>query len=170
MFSALGRLATGLVLPALMLSGCTVESMMSTHAPKFVQIFPENEPVPAGVGDPGGLNGQIARYSALYHVPESLIRRIIVRESGYNAAARHGPYWGLMQIRYDTARSMGYNGAPAGLLNADNNLRYGVKYLAGAYLVAHGDPEKAVSFYASGYFYDARRLGLLEEVGLKRGK
>jgi len=169
-FFGLGRIAAILVLPALILSGCTVESMMSTRAPKFVQIFPENEPVPQGVTNPGGLNDLIGRYSATYHVPESLIRRIIVRESGYNAGARHGPYWGLMQIRYDTARSMGYNGAPAGLLNADANLRYGVKYLAGAYLVAHGDPEKAVSFYASGYFYDARRMGLLEEVGLKRGK
>ena len=118
----------------------------------------------------GGLNVEIGRYAALYHVPESLIRRIIVRESNYNAGARHGPYWGLMQIRYDTARSMGYQGSPAGLLSADTNLRYGAKYLAGAYIVAHGDPEKAISFYATGYYYDARRLGLLEEVGLKRGK
>jgi len=130
----------------------------------------------AGTPDPimdspdGGLNVEIGRYAAMYHVPESLIRRIIVRESNYNAAARHGPYWGLMQIRYDTARSMGYEGPPAGLLNADTNLRYGVKYLAGAYRVAYGDPEKAVSFYATGYYYDARRMGLLEEVGLKRGK
>ena len=118
----------------------------------------------------GGFNTEVARYAVMYHVPESLIRRIIVRESNYNAAARNGPYWGLMQIRYDTARSMGYEGSPAGLLNADTNLRYGAKYLAGAYMVAHGDPEKAVSFYATGYYYDARRLGLLEEVGLKRGK
>jgi soluble lytic murein transglycosylase-like protein len=118
----------------------------------------------------GGLNAQIGHYAALYRVPESLIRRIIVRESGYNAGARNGPYMGLMQIRYDTARSMGYDGAASGLMNADTNLRYGVKYLAGAWLVAHGDPEKAVSFYATGYFYDARRLGLLDEVGLKRGR
>jgi len=170
LFAALGRFAFGPVLLALLLSGCTVESMMSTRAPRFVQVFPENEPIPAGVSDPGGLNGQIGRYAALYSVPESLIRRIIVRESGYNPAAHHGPYWGLMQIRYDTARSLGYAGSPAGLLDPDTNLRYGVKYLAGAYKVARGDPEKAVSFYASGYFYNARRMGLLEEIGLKRGK
>jgi soluble lytic murein transglycosylase-like protein len=103
-------------------------------------------------------------------VPEALIRRVIVRESGYNPRARHGAFWGLMQIRYDTARSMGYRGPPAGLLEADTNLRYGVKYLAGAYRVAFGDPDKAVSYFATGYYYDAKRRGLLEEVGLKRGK
>ena len=80
----------------------------------------------------GGLNVEIGRYAAMYHVPESLIRRIIVRESGYNAGARHGPYWGLMQIRYDTAQSMGYRGPSSGLLDADTNLRYGVRYLRGA--------------------------------------
>ncbi len=117
----------------------------------------------------GPLNRQIGHYAALYRVPELLIRRIIVRESGYDAQARHGPYYGLMQIRYDTARSMGYAGSPDGLLDADTNLRYGGKYLAGAYRVANGDPE-AVSFYATGYYYDARRMGLLEEVGLKRSK
>ena len=117
-----------------------------------------------------GINGSIGRYAALYEVPESLIRRIIVRESSYNPAARHGPYWGLMQIRYDTARSMGYDGSPTGLLDADTNLRFGVRYLAGAYKVARGNPDKAVAFYASGYFFDARRMGLLGQIGLKRGK
>lgn len=117
-----------------------------------------------------GLDASIGHYASLYRVPESLVRRIIVRESGYNAGARHGPFWGLMQIRYDTARSMGYHGAPEGLLDADTNLRYGVRYLAGAYKVAYGDPEKAVSFYATGYYYDARRLGLLGAVGLKRAR
>lgn len=117
-----------------------------------------------------GLNAAIGRYSALYEVPETLIRRVIVRESGYNPRARNGAFWGLMQIRYDTARSMGYTGTPAGLLEADTNLRYGVKYLAGAYKVAHGNPDRAVGYYASGYYYAARRMGLLEEVGLKHGK
>jgi soluble lytic murein transglycosylase-like protein len=117
-----------------------------------------------------GMNASIGRYAALYEVPESLIRRVIVRESAYNPAARHGPYWGLMQIRYDTARSMGYDGSPEGLLDTETNLRFGVKYLAGAYKVARGNPDKAVAFYASGYFFDARRMGLLQEVGLKRGK
>ena len=109
----------------------------------------------------------IAKYSDLYNVPEPLIRRIIVRESGYNPKARNGPYYGLMQIRYDTAQSMGYRGAASGLLDADTNLRYGVKYLGGAYLVGDRNSDQAVRNYAHGYYYAAKHKGLLEEVGLR---
>ena len=146
-------------------SGPSVASAESDgYVPPLAYAAPE---APASSA---GLNASIGRYAALYEVPESLIRRVIVRESAYNPRARNGPFWGLMQIRYDTARSMGYGGSPAGLLDADTNLRYGVKYLSGAYKVARGNPDRAVAFYASGYYYDARRMGLLEEVGLKRGK
>lgn len=147
-----------------LLAGCTIEGRLPDSAGEVARVAPS---APASTAP---LNREIGHYAALYRVPESLIRRIIVRESGYNARARHGPYYGLMQIRYDTARSMGYTGTPEGLLDAETNLRYGGKYLAGAYRVANGDPEKAVSFYATGYYYDARRMGLLEEVGLKRSK
>ncbi len=100
-------------------------------------------------------------------MPESLVRRVVARESGFNPGARNGPYYGLMQIRHDTARSMGYRGEPSGLLDAETNLKYAVKYLRGAYLVARSNPDMAVRFYASGYYYDAKRMGLLEEVGLR---
>jgi soluble lytic murein transglycosylase-like protein len=110
----------------------------------------------------------IAGYSAFYGLPESLVHRIVKRESKYNPRAYHGGHYGLMQIRYDTARSMGYRGPAKGLLDVDANLKYGVKYLAGAYLVAGGNPERALRYYRSGYYYVAKRKGLLEETGLKR--
>lgn len=112
------------------------------------------------------MDGLIARYAAVYGVPESLIRRVIQRESGYNAKARNGPYLGLMQIRHDTARSMGYNGSAEGLLDAETNLKYAVKYLRGAYLVGGRNPDKAIRAYSRGYYYDAKRMGLLDEIGL----
>lgn len=108
----------------------------------------------------------IARYAAVYGVPESLVRRVVQKESGYNPMARNGPYWGLMQIRHDTARSMGYSGSAEGLLDADTNLRYAVKYLRGAWLVAGRDPDRAIGHYQRGYYYDAKRMGLLDEIGL----
>ena len=151
-----------------LLSGCTIEGRLPDGNGDVARA--PDRPEASQSASAGPLNQQIGHYAALYRLPESLIRRIIVRESGYNARARHGPYYGLMQIRYDTARSMGYSGTPEGLLDADTNLRFGGKYLAGAYRVANGDPEKAVSFYATGYYYDARRMGLLEEVGLKHSK
>ena len=50
--------------------------------------------------------------------------------------------------------------APAGLLDAETNLTYAVKYLAGAYRTAGGNQDRAVSYYASGYYYAAKRQGL----------
>ena len=94
------------------------------------------------------------------------MRRIIVRESNYNPAARNGPYWGLMQISHATARGMGFSGDPSALLDAETNLRFAVRYLAGAYVTARGNHDQAVQFYARGYYYDAKRLGLLQKSGL----
>lgn len=109
----------------------------------------------------------IADYAAMYNVPEALVHRVVKRESKYNPNAYHRGNWGLMQIKYATARAMGYRGTAKGLLDYNNNLRFGVKYLAGAYIVAGGNADRAVRYYASGYYYIAKRKGLLEAVGLK---
>lgn len=116
------------------------------------------------------LDSLIERYAALYEVPVALVRRVVKRESTFNPKARNGPYYGLMQIRHDTARGLGYQGNAQGLLNAETNLTYAVKYLKGAYVTARGDHDKAVRFYSRGYYYDAKKRGLLEEAGLKPGK
>lgn len=129
------------------------------------QAVPEALAVMAYAG--GSLDPLIAHYAAQYEVPEALVRRVIVRESNYNPAARNGPYYGLMQISHATATTMGYRGAPSGLLDADTNLRYAVRYLAGAYMTAGGNQDQAVRFYARGYYYDAKRAGLLEKAGLR---
>ena len=109
----------------------------------------------------------INKYSDVYDVPRSLVHRVVQRESNYNPAARNGPYYGLMQILPQTAATMGHRGPPKSLLNADTNLKYGVKYLRGAYIVADGDPDAAIGWYSRGYYYEAKRLGLLEETGLR---
>lgn len=109
----------------------------------------------------------ISTYSARYGVPESLVRRVIKRESNYNPSAQHGGHYGLMQIKPATARTMGYRGPASGLLDAETNLMFGVKYLAGAYLVAGGNESRALRLYVRGYYYEAKRKGLLEETGLK---
>ena len=111
-----------------------------------------------------GLDDRIAYYARAYDVPESLVRRSITRESGYNPASHNGPYWGLMQIRFDTARGLGYHGPARGLLDADTNLKYAVAYLSNAYLVAGGNPDRALGLYASGYYFEARRKGLLDRL------
>lgn len=110
----------------------------------------------------------IAKHARANGVPERLIRRVIMRESRYNPAARNGRYYGMMQILPATAKSMGFSGAPTSLHDADVNLTYGVRYLAGAYKVAGGDEGRAMSLYASGYYYHAKRKGMLDEIGLGR--
>jgi soluble lytic murein transglycosylase-like protein len=120
-------------------------------------------------GPSAQLTAMITTAAAEHGVPEALLHRIIKRESNYNARAFHGGHWGLMQIKYETARSMGYRGPAAGLLNPETNLRFGGRYLAGAYLVAGGNSERAVRLYTSGYYYEAKRKGLLEATRLKVG-
>ena len=109
----------------------------------------------------------INKYSGIYDIPPSLMHRVVQRESGYNPAARNGPYYGLMQILPQTAATMGYRGRPQGLLDAETNLKYAGKYLRGAYIVADGDPAEAIGWYSRGYYYEAKRLGLLKETGLR---
>jgi uncharacterized lipoprotein NlpE involved in copper resistance len=116
------------------------------------------------------LDRMIARYAALYDVPEDLVHKVVRRESNYNPAAFNRGHWGLMQIKHATARGMGYDGPARGLLDADTNLRYAVKYLRGAYLVADGDHRRADRLYQTGYYYDAKRKGLLTETGLGKDR
>jgi len=127
-------------------------------------------PAPVARNAPGNtpqMQRLVARYADLYEMPESLIHRVIRRESGYNPDARNGPYYGLMQILPQTAHTMGYRGSREGLLDAETNLKYAGKYLRGAWLVARGSEDRAVMWYAKGYYYEAKRLGLLEETGLR---
>jgi soluble lytic murein transglycosylase-like protein len=84
-------------------------------------------------------------------VPPSLVHRVIVRESGYNERAVNSGNYGLMQIRLGTARALGYDGPPEGLLDPETNMAYAVRYLAGAYRAAHGDEDRAIVLYSSGY-------------------
>lgn len=107
------------------------------------------------------LHALIAQHARANGIPEDLVHRVIKRESRYNPrAVGRGGAMGLMQIKHATARGLGYPGPASGLLNADTNLTYGVRYLAGAYKVADGDPSRAVAFFARGYYYDAKRKGL----------
>jgi soluble lytic murein transglycosylase-like protein len=108
----------------------------------------------------GNLDALIARHAAANSLPEDLVRRVIKRESGGNARAVSQGNFGLMQIKLATARGMGYTGTAAGLLDADTNMTYAVKYLAGAYRVANGNANRAVHYYAAGYYYAAKSKGI----------
>ena len=93
----------------------------------------------------------IARHASENGLPYELADAIIRLESRYNAGARNGPNMGLTQINVRTAQSLGYQGGAAGLLDAETNLRYGLKYLAGAYRLAGGDTCGTILRYQFGH-------------------
>lgn len=101
---------------------------------------------------PEAYEGMVAQHASANSVPTSLIHRVIMRESRYNPRAVSAGNYGLMQIRLGTARAMGYSGSAAGLLDAETNMTYAVRYLAGAYRAAHGNETLAVALYARGYY------------------
>jgi soluble lytic murein transglycosylase-like protein len=105
-------------------------------------------------------DAMIARHARANNVPESLVHHVVNRETRYNPAAISKGNYGLMQIRHATARGLGYQGSARGLLDAETNLTYGVRYLAGAYRVAGGDARRADWLYRTGYYYAAKRKGM----------
>jgi soluble lytic murein transglycosylase-like protein len=126
------------------------EAPSSFHA--HASSFPNWSPTAWQGQDPrGAFAAMVSRHAQANGVPESLVHRVIVRESRYNPRASSRGNYGLMQIRLQTARAMGYGGSASGLLDPETNLTYAVRYLAGAYRAAGGNANRSVSYYAGGY-------------------
>ncbi len=162
-----------LCLSALILAACAPVSLPDTGARSFLAVEEPQarmaDPVPLYPNETPELRALINTYADLYGVPRPLVHRVVVRESTHRPWARNGPYYGLMQILPATARTMGFRGAPSDLLDAETNLKYAVKYLRGAWLLSDGSHDTAVKWYSRGYYYEAKRQGLLVETGLRPG-
>ena len=130
------------------------------------QAVSRNEP-PLFPNETPDLRKKINYWSDHYEVPRSLVHRLAVRESTHRPTAVNRPYYGLLQILPATARSMGFKGKPQDLLDPDTNLEFSVKYLRGAWLLADGSEDTAVKHYSRGYYYEAKRRGMLKETGLR---
>jgi soluble lytic murein transglycosylase-like protein len=149
------------------LAGCGIGRQRSEAQVGTMSFAAARAPLYAG--ETPALREKINKWADHYAVPRELFHKVIQRESDYRADAlnRAGPYYGLMQILPATARSMGHQGPARELLDAETNLKYAGRYLRGAWLVSGGDMDAAVMWYARGYYYEAKRLGLLEETGLR---
>jgi soluble lytic murein transglycosylase-like protein len=101
---------------------------------------------------PTAYDQMIAGAANIHGVPEAFVHRIVMRESRYNPRLVHNHCFGLMQIKYATARGMGYRGEARGLLDAQTNLTYAVAYLANAYRLADGNEDRAAALFRSGYY------------------
>ena len=132
----------------LLAAACVMSAMLSLASPAQAQ-------------DRARYDKMIAKHAHANLVPEALVHRVIVRESKYNPdLVGHGGTIGLMQIKLATAKGLGYTGDADGLRDPETNLRYGVKYLAGAYRAAGGDHDKAVRYFAGGFYYVAKQQRL----------
>jgi len=110
-------------------------------------------------GGYSGIDGMAAQQASAAGLPVSLAERVIKRESGGNPRAVSRGNYGLMQIRLGTARAMGYGGSASGLLDAQTNMTYAMRYLAGAYRAAGGNENRAIALYARGYYDVAKAQG-----------
>lgn len=100
---------------------------------------------------------QIARHAKAAGVPVALALAVVRVESNYNPKVRGSAgEVGLMQIKPRTARGMGFTGSTKALYDPDTNLRWGMKYLAGAYKLAGGDTCGTIMRYQGGHY--ARRM------------
>ncbi len=145
---------------------------LAQAAMKFLETGPSPQPdlQPALYpGETAEMRVLIRKYAKVHGIPESLLHRVIQRESDYRACARSGPYYGLMQVLPATARGMGFKGKDSDLLNPETNLMWAGKYLRGAWMLSDGNEATAVSWYARGYYYEAKRRGMLVETGLRAG-
>ncbi len=143
-----------------MAAGCSkAEELKPALRPDPIPLHPQETPE---------LRVLINKYADLYEVPRGLVHRVVHRESRHNPKALSRPYYGLMQILPATAKSMGFQGKPMDLLDAETNLKYAVKYLRGAWLLSDGSYDMAVKWYSRGYYYEAKRRGLLVETGLRK--
>lgn len=94
----------------------------------------------------------IEHESLAFGLPPALVDAVMAVESRYNSAVvgMDGEV-GLMQVMLPTARMMGFGGTSAELATPDVNVHYGVRYLAGAWRLAHGDLCTATMKYRAGH-------------------
>jgi soluble lytic murein transglycosylase-like protein len=94
----------------------------------------------------------IAQHAKANGVSVELARAVVKHESGFNATAtgRAGEI-GLMQIKLQTARGLGYRGSAKGLYDPATNLRWGMKYLGQAKKLAGGSECGTLSRYNGGH-------------------
>jgi len=96
------------------------------------------------------------KYAAtVVQVPVDILIAICTVESGLNPQAYNkydgkSPSYGLCQVKYDTAKWMGYKGDKRGLFNPDTNSLYAAKYLKYQLNRYQGNLVKAVSAYNRG--------------------
>jgi soluble lytic murein transglycosylase-like protein len=128
-------------------------------APLPPSAGPLASPAAAKPESPMNRGDALAYYRALVEkeagrqgLPPAIAEAVMAVESGYNPGAIGGVgEIGLMQILPSTARMLGFAGSNAELAQPENNIHYGVSYLAQAWRLAGGDICTATMKYRAGH-------------------
>jgi len=101
-------------------------------------------------GDPK-IDQLIAQAADDNEIPRELAYAVVRVESHYNPRARGSGVYGLSQIKPATARGLGFSGPAEALLDPETNLRYGMRYLKGAWEQGGGDVCQTAMKYKGGH-------------------
>jgi soluble lytic murein transglycosylase-like protein len=97
------------------------------------------------------LEAIVDRHAAAHGLPKEFARAIVRLESGWNPRLTGAAgEVGLMQIKHETARSLGFDGSRDALYEPDTNVKWGMRYLADAWKLAQGDHCGTVLRYQAG--------------------
>lgn len=94
----------------------------------------------------------VDRQAADAGIPADIVRAVVRVESDWDRdlTGLAGEI-GLMQIKPETAREMGFKGKNDELYNPETNIRWGVAYLAAAYKLASGNLCQTILKYNGGH-------------------
>lgn len=108
----------------------------------------------------------IKTHAAANNVPLSLAHAVVTVESNYkpNLTGSVGEI-GLMQVRLQTARGMGYKGSAKALYDPATNIKYGMMYLGQARKLAGGDLCGTILKYNGGHGATRMSKGPLRYCG-----
>lgn len=99
----------------------------------------------------------VNRHAENAGIPAEIVRAVVRVESDWDQdLTGHAGEIGLMQIKPETAREMGFKGKNDALYDPETNIRWGVAYLAMAYKLASGNLCQTILKYNAGH--DARRM------------
>jgi soluble lytic murein transglycosylase-like protein len=106
----------------------------------------------APTGDNAPILALVDKHAASHGLPAAFARAIVRIESNFNpkATGRQREV-GLMQIKYETARGIGFTGTREQLYEPDTNLQWGMKYLAMSWKLGGNTPCGAVMKYQGGH-------------------
>ncbi|WP_421462197.1 lytic transglycosylase domain-containing protein [Aurantimonas sp. NFXS3] len=104
----------------------------------------------------------IAKEAAAHGVPLNLAHAVINIESSYRSSVTGAAgEVGLMQIKPATARGMGYRGSTKALYDPATNIKWGMRYLAGAVQRGGGTTCGTILKYNAGHY--AKRMNPISQ-------